>query len=165
MYGVRVRYLDGRNHELRIEGGLFCEAPSDMNDSFDVRGGYAVAGLVDAQAHLTAFSVETMVQGMPHVDRVVRRHARQQIDHGVLLVADKGNPTDTRMPFDSIPADQRPELVRAGPIVTVEHGYCPDFGLVVDPVVDPNGWVHLLEALDVSWPSSSATGRAKAKTH
>ncbi len=151
MYGIRVRDLEGRDYQLGIDGALFCETASDVDEWFDVRGGYAVAGLVDAHAHLTASSVETMATGMPHVDRVVRSNALQQIDHGVLLVADKGTRADTRISIDSIPVDQRPELVQAGPIVTVEHGYYPDFGLVVDPAVDPIGWVHMAEAPDVSW--------------
>ena len=151
MYGVRFRDIDGHTYQLAVAGGVFVEPGEMVDDWIDVRGGYSVGGLVDAHAHLTGASVETMARGMSDVDGVLRVSARQQIDGGVLLVADKGTREDSPYTVDGIAEEDRPIIVKAGAMVTVEHGYYPDFGVLVDPESDPDSWIETVAGPGISW--------------
>ena len=149
--GVRFRDLDGTSHEFALDNGRFGLPSSDVDDWIDVRSGFAVNGLVDAHAHLTGASVETMVEGLADVELAMAGHAAQQLEGGVLLIADKGARDDSGLAALDIDPSHRPEIRLAGTVVSTEGGYYPDFGLVVDPDGPVANWIDAVAVEAVSW--------------
>ena len=136
-----MRFSDRERHQVFLEpeslstdvvyvNGISTSLPADVQEAFVrtvpglerarfLRHGYAVAGLVDAHAHLTGSDVDAMVEGMSdRLDAVVRSHAGAQIDAGVLMIADKGSRTDSMLDLSGIDHTERPIVHHAGPMVT-----------------------------------------------
>ena len=151
MIGLRLRDLTGSHHELAVSNGLFADPTGPIEEWIDMREGYAIVGLVDAHAHLTGASVQTLVDGTGNTPREVSLRVRQHLGGGVLLVADKGGRDNSILGALAIPASQRPELSLAGSIVSVEDGYYPGFGLVVDQEESVEDWIEAVCPPGISW--------------
>lgn len=155
---IRIRPLDADPIELGISGTRFTEPDGTDHDLIDCSDLYAVPGVVDAHAHLSANSVEEMVTAGHPDPAAMAANAAAQLDAGVLLIADKGSKSDESLAMlDADPAS-RPELHMAGEILVVDGGYYPDFGRIVDPdqigvaatraAATPATWVKLIG----DWP-------------
>ncbi len=151
MFGLRLCDLDGGLYELGVSEGKFTEVDAHVDDWIDASGGFAVAGLVDAHAHLSAGSVATMVAGSGDGPELVKLHAGQHLAGGVLALADKGGRDNLALSLLDLPVDERPEAQLAGPIVSVEDGYYRGFGLVVDPEAPVEDWLDAVTPHGVSW--------------
>lgn len=130
MTTLLVRDLGDNEHELHVQGRQFGSEPfkatsaaGTVRERLDLREGYAVPGLVDSHAHLSGSDVATMAKGDIDPTMVIVRHARQHAAAGVLLVADKGTRWEHRDAFPKLNDADQPEIVRAGPMVTVPGGY------------------------------------------
>jgi len=90
---------------------------------------WAIPGLVDAHAHLASGSLDYQ----PGVLSEAQQRARDALVAGVTLIIDKGW-TDTTVidVIRTVPEVDRPVIEAAARIISVQDGYYPDFGLVVD---------------------------------
>lgn len=156
---LRLAIPDGAR-SLGIDGEGRWAAPGAVDgDTVDLTEWVAIAGLVDAHAHLGARTIiEMRDPTRPRADHV-SRHAAEQLAAGVTLVADKG--TDdletVAMTMALDPAD-RPEMELAGILLTTEGGYYPGVAAEIDPArigewvdgygTDAVGWVKLVG----DWP-------------
>lgn len=116
---------------------------------------WAVPGLVDAHAHLASGSLDYQSGVLSEA----QQRARDALVAGVTLIIDKGWTDTTAIEvINSVPEADRPAIEGAARIISVQDGYYPDFGLVVDPrhieesVADEAnngvGWVKLVG----DWP-------------
>jgi imidazolonepropionase-like amidohydrolase len=132
---VRLRDLAGADHALVIDGDRFADPEDQIIEAeWDLRHLVALPGLADCHSHLAAPGVEEMVAAAeePEMD-LMRQHAAEQLDHGVLLLADKGTKSDAALAFLNEPAATRPELHMAGVMISTPGGYYPNFGLKIEP--------------------------------
>lgn len=90
---------------------------------------WAVPGLVDAHAHLSASTVDEQ-RGLDPQSAMAnaRANAWAQVEAGVFLVFDKGSRDRSTLAILDEPPDHRPELTMAGSIMAPRGGYFPDFG-------------------------------------
>lgn len=147
---LRIRDLDGIVHDLFVVGSTFGQR-CEVDESLDLSSGYAVAGLVDAHAHLTGVGVGEMAEGVDDAATVAPVHAGRQVDAGVLVVADKGTRRGDEVALEGLHPTVRPELHRAGAMVTVAGGYYPDFAFEVDPGAPPESWLDEVTGSTYSW--------------
>jgi len=91
---------------------------------------WAVPGLVDAHAHLASGTLDFQ----PGILADAQKRARDALASGVALIIDKGWTDSTVIEvIRTVPEIERPEIEAAARIISVEDGYYPDFGLVIDP--------------------------------
>lgn len=149
---LRVRPRDGEAIDLAVVDGHW--APPDGSELRDLSHGHAVAGLVDAHAHLSA---DELVLG-PTDLAAVRERAWAAVTAGVFLCVDKGWGDDVVLRILADPPDRRPDLQAAGTMIAAPGGYYPDFSTEVDPADLPAavarqaersaGWVKVVG----DWP-------------
>ncbi len=125
--------LDGREHRLGVAGGRFVSPEATGDDTQDLRYLYAMTGLADCHVHLTGVGVQEMIDDTTD-DPVplMRRHARLQLESGVLLLADKGSKTSLSLRFLDEEETNRPHLQMAGRMISVPNGYYPGFCEEID---------------------------------
>jgi hypothetical protein len=135
-------------------GGLWVEK-SNIPDSVVGHGMWALPGLVDGHAHLARASMDLQA-GDPEG---AEQRARAALRSGVMLALDKGwcDLTVIEM-IERVEPAERPDLEAAGIMVTVEGGYYPGFGRIVDEgsfeqgihaaATESAGWVKLVG----DWP-------------
>jgi imidazolonepropionase-like amidohydrolase len=115
---------------------------------------WALPGLVDAHAHIASDTLFT-----PGDIAAAPARLRDSLAAGVTLILDKGWTDDTTIrAADSVPLNERPDVEAAAEILTVESGYFPGFGMVIDPdqvsegttrqAAAGTGWVKLIG----DWP-------------
>jgi len=131
MTGVRLRGVEGAEIDLGIAGDRFSVPPDDREACIDLRHLWAVPGLADSHAHLTAGTIGEMVAGVTDEQAMIRANVAAQLAGGVLLIADKGSRTDAVLGTLGWPADQRPELSAAGTVLAPAGGYYPEFEIDV----------------------------------
>jgi len=129
--------------------------PSGEAENVMGEGLWAIPGLVDAHAHLATRELNTE----PGVLADAMTRARNALAAGVTLILDKGWGDDTTIRLiEEVEAGERPEIEAAERIITVEEGYFPGFGRVVDgseirdavaqAAAAGRGWVKLIG----DWP-------------
>lgn len=154
-----IRPPDGDAYELGISGSLFVDVADSSVDVPDTSHLWALPGLADCHAHVsmsslaefTAITDETMIKGVP-------RNTFAHLDHGVLLIIDKGGKSDTTLVTLDHDADLRPYAETAGAMISPPGGYYGDFGSEVEPqdlvehirtdAATRGGWVKLVG----DWP-------------
>jgi len=154
-----IRPPNGDPYEIGIAGSLFVEPDSSSRDLPDTSDWWALPGLADCHAHVTMNSLAdfdgitdaTMAASMPV-------NAWAHLDHGVLLILDKGGKSDATLLTLDHDADLRPYVETAGSMISSPGGYYKGFGSEVDPhdLVDfvastaatRGGWVKLVG----DWP-------------
>lgn len=116
---------------------------------------WAVPGLVDAHAHLATRELSTE----PGVLADAKTRAHDALAAGVTLILDKGWGDDTTIRLiEEVEPGTRPEIEAAERIITVDEGYFPGFGRVVEgseiqkavahAAAAGRGWVKLIG----DWP-------------
>jgi imidazolonepropionase-like amidohydrolase len=137
-----------------VVGGKWVE-PSGEPENVIGEGLWAIPGLVDAHAHLATRELNTE----PGVFADATTRAGDALEAGVTLILDKGWGDDTTIRLiEEVEPGERPEIEAAERIITVEGGYFPGFGRVVegseirDAVAQAaaagRGWVKLIG----DWP-------------
>lgn len=112
-------------------------------------GLWALPGLVDAHAHLSA---ETLNYEPGSAEGAARR-ATEALAAGVTLILDKGwSDAATVEMIDAVPEDERPEIEAAGQLIAVKDGHIPGFANEIDP-----------EAIGPAVLAASAEGRGWVK--
>ncbi len=151
-----VQLADGGGHRvtLGIDGDGRWARPDPGWPAADVGDGYALAGLVDAHAHLTATRAAEMDGSLDgSLGERIARNARMQLAAGVLLVVDKGthNVSSVAMTLDLAEA-ARPAAQLAGRFLTTGSGYYRGYAIEVEPA-----------ALEESVPESVPVGATWVK--
>ena len=148
-----LRSWDGQEITLGLNGDLWGDPGG--TEVVDVRHLWALPGLADCHAHLSADSLGDVSQ--PGEMESARRRIFAQLQSGVFLVIDKGWRTDFVLTLLNEPPDQRPHLEAAGRIITGTEGYFPGFAYEVtnEELADQvaasapdGGWVKLIG----DWP-------------
>ncbi|HUO45342.1 MAG TPA: amidohydrolase family protein [Acidimicrobiia bacterium] len=153
---ISMTLAGGGELQLGVDGSAYCLPESlEGAPTYDVRRYWALPGLADCHAHLSADSLqETDQHGQ--ID-AIRRRAFSQLEAGVFLVVDKGWRDGTVLQLLSDPRHLRPHLEAAGQLITGRHGYFPGFAVETDEAglsdavraADPSGgWVKLVG----DWP-------------
>lgn len=154
-----IRPPKGDAYELGIAGSLFTEIADSTTEWPDTSALWALPGLADCHAHVSMNSLaefdavtdQSMVESMP-------RNTWAHLDHGVLLVLDKGGKSDMTLATLDHDADLRPYAEAAGAMISPPGGYYGNFGSEVDPedlvehirtkAATKGGWVKLVG----DWP-------------
>ncbi len=120
--------LDDSVRHLALDGDSFAD-PEVARGEAKTEHLWALPGLVDAHAHLSAATVEEQraLDGDGAVANA-RTNAWAQVEGGVFLVFDKGSRDRASLRILDEPPDRRPDLTMAGSIMAPRGGYFPDFG-------------------------------------
>jgi imidazolonepropionase-like amidohydrolase len=132
-----------------VVDGRWAEAAGEADDAFG-DGLWALPGLVDAHAHLSA---ETL-NYEPGSPEGAAMRAKQALAAGVTLIFDKGwSDASTVEMIDDVPEEERPEIEAAAQLLAVKDGHIPGFANEIDPeAIGPavllasakgRGWVKL----------------------
>jgi imidazolonepropionase-like amidohydrolase len=157
---ITVREPGGDPTPLVVEGDRFT-GPNDGPIDHEIPTGhlYALPGLADCHAHV---GMDTIEQGMSLTDDDIRtnciKNAWMQVEGGVLLIVDKGSPSDVSLEILDAPPASRPAMEMAGRIIAPPGGYYPDYGYEVDEkglieavrtaAAGPASWVKIIG----DWP-------------
>ena len=157
---ITIREPGGRPTPLVVEGDRFTD-PGDGPVDHEIRTGqlYALPGLADCHAHV---GMESIGAGSSLSDDDIRanciKNAWMQVEGGVLLIADKGSPSDVSLEILDAPPQERPAMQMAGRMIAPHDGYYPDYRGEVDEagLVDavrasaagPASWVKIIG----DWP-------------
>ena len=156
---ITVREPGAEPIPLVIDGGRFTD-PDDgpIDRELDTAHLYALPGLADCHAHLSATSIGEMLELSDDVVRSnAKRHAWMQVEGGVLLIADKGSGTDVTLEILDAPPTERPEASMAGRMIAPAAGYYEGYGHQVEEedlidavrsVDDRSEWVKIV----ADWP-------------
>ncbi len=154
---VRLPYAD--RYEIGVAGSRFVEPDQNTADLPDTSDLWALPGLADCHAHVSMTSLsdfeaitdESMSAAIP-----VNTWAH--LEHGVVLILDKGGKTDSTLMMLDHDADLRPHIEAAGAMVHPAGGYYDGFGAEVEPdeLIDyigtaaslQGGWLKLVG----DWP-------------
>lgn len=151
-YSLRAPF--GEHVDRAVAGGLWADASATPERVLG-RGMWALPGLVDAHAHFA----RTSMDGRPGDPEGAARRALAAMNAGVMIALDKGwsDLTVVEM-IDRVGPSERPELEAAGIMTTVEGGYYPGFGRILDgagfeagihgAARESAGWVKLVG----DWP-------------
>ena len=138
LHGYAVRMLIRSPFDAPIEigvaGSLFAEidgADKHLPDTSDL---WALPGLADSHAHVSMNSIsnvdaitdETMKAAIPV-------NCWAHLEHGVLLLLDKGGKSDVSLMTLDHDADLRPFVEAAGAMTAPAGGYYRGFGAEVEP--------------------------------
>ncbi len=106
---------------------------------------------MDSIENVDAITDDTMRESIP-------RNSWAHLEHGVLLLIDKGGKSDVSVAVLDHDADLRPHVEAAGAMIAPAGGYYPDFGAEVEPddlaahiatsAATSGGWVKLVG----DWP-------------
>lgn len=156
---MHIRLPNEPGYEIGIAGTRFAAPGEATLDVPDTSEWWALPGLADCHAHVTMNSLhefdsiteETMAATIPSATWA-------HLEHGVLLIIDKGGKSDATMLTLDHDADLRPYAETAGAMIAPEGGYYRGFGVGVEPdeLVDyisntaatRGGWVKLVG----DWP-------------
>ena len=128
-----------------ISEGIWVE-PAGEPDVHLGRESWALPGLTDSHAHLAA----EQISDHGEVEGAIQR-LRQALEAGVTLLLDKGwRDTTTIEAVAKVPANERPEVEAAGPIISVPEGYFAEFGRQIDPA-NIAGAVSEASELGLGW--------------
>jgi imidazolonepropionase-like amidohydrolase len=154
-----IRPPEGLPYEIGVSGSTFVPPDQTMVQLPDTSDLWALPGLADCHAHVTMDSLDdfdaitdaTMAEAMP-------RNVWAHLEHGVLLILDKGGKTDATVLTLEHDADLRPWVETAGSMISSPGGYYVGFGTEVEPsdlvsyiatgAVISGGWVKLVG----DWP-------------
>lgn len=128
---------------------------------------YALPGLADCHAHV---AMEDIAQSGFLTDDDIRsncaKNAWLQVEGGVLLIADKGSPSDASLEILDAPPESRPAMEMAGRMIAPEDGYYPNAGGGVEEdglaeavrtaTTGPASWVKIIG----DWPRRGLGPRA-----
>ncbi|MEZ5174854.1 MAG: amidohydrolase family protein [Acidimicrobiia bacterium] len=149
----------GESYEIGVSESRFVEPEVGRLEVPDTSTLFALPGLADCHAHVTmnsladfpAITDETMAATVPQATWA-------HLDHGVLLILDKGGRSDATAITLDHDADLRPYAETAGSMISPPGGYYEGFGTEVTPqrLVDHirtsamtrGGWVKLVG----DWP-------------
>ncbi len=131
---VTIREPGDEPIPLVIEDGRFADPDlGPIDREIDSAHLYALPGLSDCHAHLSASSIGAMLELTDdEVRRNSRRHAWMQVAGGVLLIADKGSGTDVTLEILDAPAAERPQASMAGRMIVPAEGYYAGYGHQVE---------------------------------
>jgi len=114
---------------LVAEDGYWSEPDAGpIDEAYETHGLWALPGLADAHAHLSADEM-TLTPGDPDE---IRRRAFACVQAGVFLALDKGWGDDAVLRLFDEPPDRRPDLEAAGRMIATPGGYYPGFAEEVD---------------------------------
>jgi len=121
-------------YEIGISGSRFVEVAGDRSALPDTSELWALPGLADCHAHVSmtslsdfeAITEESMASAIP-----VNTWAH--LEHGVVLILDKGGKTDATLMMLDHDADLRPHIEAAGSMIHPVGGYYDGFGAEVEP--------------------------------
>ncbi|MCZ7534053.1 MAG: amidohydrolase family protein [Acidimicrobiia bacterium] len=147
-------------YEIGVSGSRFVEADESTVELPDTSDLWALPGLADCHAHVTMTSLrefdaitdESMRTAIPI-------NTWAHLEHGVLLILDKGGKSDTTLVTLDHDADLRPFTETAGAMISPPGGYYGNgFGTEVEPdalvehirtkAATRGGWVKLVG----DWP-------------
>lgn len=153
--------LPGRDpYEIGVSGSFFVPASHSSIDLPDTGDLWALPGLADCHAHV---SMSSLSEFDAITDASMRReipvNTWAHLDHGVLLILDKGGKSDTTLVTLDHDADLRPYAEVAGSMISPPGGYYGNgFGTEVEPddlvehirttAKTRGGWVKLVG----DWP-------------
>ena len=129
---IRLPYADP--YEIGIAGSRFVDPDKATADLPDTTGLWALPGLADCHAHVSMTSLsdfdaitdESMASAIPS-------NTWTHLEHGVVLILDKGGKTDATLMMLDHDADLRPHIEAAGAMVHPAGGYYDGFGAEVEP--------------------------------
>jgi hypothetical protein len=165
---ITIREPGGNPIPLVVEGARFSD-PDDGPIDREVATGdlYALSGLADCHAHV---GMENLGQGGSLTDDDIRSNcianAWMQVEGGVLLIADKGSPSDVSLEILDAPPHTRPAIQMAGRMIAPPDGYYADYRGEVDEsglaeavraaATGPASWVKIIG----DWPRKGLGPRA-----
>ena len=157
---ITIREPGGRPAPLVVDGDVFAN-PDDgpIDEEISTEHLYALPGLADCHAHV---GMENIGQAGSLTDDDIRsnciKNAWMQVEGGVLLIADKGSPSDVSLEILDAPPVSRPAMQMAGRMIAPPDGYYPEYGGEVDEAglveavrvatAGPASWVKIIG----DWP-------------
>jgi imidazolonepropionase-like amidohydrolase len=146
---IRLPYADP--YEIGVSGSVFAEpdgATANLPDTSDL---WALPGLADCHSHVSmtslsnfeAITTESMAAAIP-------ANTWAHLEHGVVLILDKGGKTDSTLMMLDHDADVRPHIEAAGSMIHPVGGYYDGFGAEVeaDSLIE---YIHTTAALQGGW--------------
>jgi len=146
---IRLPYAEP--YEIGVSGSTFVDSPASTVDLPDTSELWALPGLADCHAHVSMISLdhfetistESMAAAIPETTWA-------HLEHGVLLLLDKGGKTDATLMMLDHDADLRPHIEAAGSMIHPAGGYYDGFGAEVEPD-DLIDHIRTTAALQGSW--------------
>jgi hypothetical protein len=154
-----IKPPEGDAYQIGVAGHLFTEMDESNSSLPDTSDLWALPGLADCHSHVSmdriesfgAITDETMRESIP-------RNSWAHMEHGVLLLFDKGGKSDVSLAVLDHDADLRPHFEVAGAMIAPSGGYYEAFGAEVEPedlvshvatqAATSGGWVKLVG----DWP-------------
>ena len=129
---IHLPYADP--YEIGVAGSRFVEPDRSTADLPDTTDLWALPGLADSHAHVSMTSLadfdaitdDSMASTIP-------ANTWAHLDHGVVLILDKGGKTDATLMMLDHDADLRLHIEAAGAMVHPAGGYYDGFGTEVEP--------------------------------
>ncbi|KAA3635787.1 MAG: hypothetical protein DWP92_10445 [Armatimonadetes bacterium] len=153
--------MPGREpYEIGVSGSFFVEPDESTVGLPDTSDLWALPGLADCHAHVSMMSLnEFDAITDESMRRAIPTNTWAHLDHGVLLILDKGGKSDTTLVTLDHDADKRPYAETAGSMISTPGGYYGNgFGTEVEPdalvehirtkAATRGGWVKLVG----DWP-------------
>ena len=129
---IRLPYADP--FEIGIAGSHFVDpdkATADLPDTTDL---WALPGLADCHAHTSMTSLSDFDAITDEsMASVIPSNTWAHLEHGVVLILDKGGKTNATLMMLDHDADLRPHIEAAGAMVHPAGGYYDGFGAEVEP--------------------------------
>lgn len=129
---IHLPYADP--YEIGVSGSVFVDPTDDTANLPDTSSLWALPGLADCHAHVSMTSLADFEGISPEsMAAAIPVNTWAHLDHGVLLILDKGGKTDLTLMVLDHDADLRPHVEAAGAMVHPAGGYYDDFGAEVEP--------------------------------
>lgn len=146
---IRLPYADP--YEIGVSGSEFVDLFDDVSDLPDTTTMWALPGLADCHAHVSmtsladfdAITSDSMASAVPS-------NTWAHLEHGVMLLLDKGGKTDATLMMLDHDADLRPHIEAAGAMIHPVGGYYDGFGAEVEPD-DLIGYIRNSASLQGGW--------------
>lgn len=156
---VLIRTPFGEMYEIGVSGSLFVEPGDSTTDLPDTSDLWALPGLADCHSHVSMESIDNVAAITDATMREsIPKNSWAHVEHGVLLLIDKGGKSDVSVSVLDHDADLRPDVEAAGAMIAPGGGYYSGFGAEVEPddlvqhiassAATSGGWVKLVG----DWP-------------
>jgi imidazolonepropionase-like amidohydrolase len=138
-------------YEIGVSGSEFVELYDDVSDLPDTTAMWALPGLADCHAHVSMTSLADFdAITTDSMASAVSSNTWAHLEHGVMLLVDKGGKSDATLMMLDHDADLRPHIEAAGAMVHPIGGYYPGFGAEVEPD-DLIGYIRNSASLQGGW--------------
>lgn len=129
---IRLPYAEP--YEIGVSGPVFVDSASNTAQLPDTSNLWALPGLADCHAHVSMDSLENFdTITTESMANAIPANTWAHLEHGVLLILDKGGKSDATLMMLDHDADMRPHIEAAGSMIHPPGGYYDGFGAEVDP--------------------------------